>query len=120
MSAQLRRSSRRKRPTPIAAAAAARKRVRTPDVVATVAESVNAETTSASSRVVVPSSDAQYWLPQVIPATSTTTGSIPDFSGNTVPGNSLCNNLDTLTVPLMSNSLNQPNQVNSFHVDIAS
>ena len=60
MSAQLRRSSRRKRPIPIAAAAAARKRVRTPDVVATVAESVNAETTSASSRVVVPSSDAQY------------------------------------------------------------
>ena len=44
MSAQLRRSSRRKRPTPIAAAAAARKKVRTPDVVATVAESVNAET----------------------------------------------------------------------------
>ena len=37
-----------------------------------------------------------------------------------MPGNSLCNNLDTLTVPLMSNSLNQPNQVNSFHVDIAS
>jgi len=37
-----------------------------------------------------------------------------------VPGNSLCNNLDTLTFPLMSNSLNQPNQVNSFHVDIAS
>ena len=63
MSAQLRRSSRRKRPTSIAA----RKRVRTPDVVATVAESVNAETTSASSRVVVPSSDAQYCLPQVIP-----------------------------------------------------
>jgi hypothetical protein len=117
MSAQLRRSSRRKRPTPIAAA---RKRVRTPDVVATVAESVNAETTSASSRVVVPGSDAQYWLAQVIPATSTTAGSIPDFSENTVPGNSLCNNLDTLTVPLMSNSLNQPNQVNSFHVDIAS
>jgi hypothetical protein len=79
MSAQLRRSSRRKRPTPIAAAAAARKRVRTPDVVATVAESVNAETTSASSRVVVPSSDAQYWLPQAIPPTSTMAGSIPDF-----------------------------------------
>jgi hypothetical protein len=71
MSAQLRRSSRRKRPTPIAAA---RKRVRTPDVVATVAESVNAEITSASSRVVVPGSDAQYWLAQVIPATSTTQG----------------------------------------------
>ena len=120
MSAQLRRSSRRKRPTPIAAAAAARKRVRTPDVVTTVAESINAATTSASSRVVVPSSGAQYWLLQVIPATSTTAGSIPDFSRNTVPGNSLCNNLDTKTVPLMSNSLNQPNQVNSFHVDIAS
>jgi hypothetical protein len=81
MSTQLRRSSRRKRPTPIAAAAAARKRVRTPDVVTTVAESVNAETTPASSRVVVPSSGAQYWLSQVIPATLTTTGSIPDFSG---------------------------------------
>ena len=127
MSAQLRRSSRRKRPTPVAAAAAARKRVRTPDVVATVAESVNAEATSASylcyhgdPTVFVPSSDAQYWLPQVIPATSTTAGFIPDFSGSTVPGNSLCNNLDTLTVPLFSNSLSQPNQVNSFHVDIAS
>ena len=117
MSAQLRRSLRRKTPTPIAAA---RKRVRTPDVVTTVTESINAETASASSRVLVPSSGAQYWLPQVIPATSTTTGSIHDFSGNTVPGNSLCNNLDTLTVPLMSNSLNQPNQVNSFHVHIAS
>jgi hypothetical protein len=39
-----------------------------------VAESVNAEITSASSRVVVPGSDAQYWLAQVIPATSTTQG----------------------------------------------
>ena len=93
MSAQLRRPSSRMRPTPIAAAAAARKRVMAPDVVTTVAEFMNAETTSASSSVVVPSSGAQYWLPQVIPATSTTAGSIPDFSGNTVPGNSLCNNL---------------------------
>lgn len=118
------RRSKRKNPTAVAeSAAAARKKIKAPIIIGASTSTTEPVNTDALQNVVItPSSNSQFWLPQVtsIPnVPDCSTGPILDFAGSSMKGNSICTTTQSMILPINSvitNTINQPNYV---HADLA-